>query len=79
MGTEIYDVAPPFLRFLPKCTACQPQGLPPLSIGLGGNQIGKPLGLGQIQSVVIEGATGKLSGLSQPESRYRSKIGEKGS
>ena len=45
------------------------QGLAPLGLGLGVDQIGEALGRGQVELPVLEGAAGEFAGLGRPQPR----------
>ena len=45
------------------------QGLAPLGLGLGINEVSDPLGLGQIEPAILEGAAGELAGLRKAQAK----------
>ena len=47
------------------------QGLAPLGLGLGINEVSDPLGLGQIEPAILEGAAGELAGLRKAQAKGR--------
>ena len=47
--------------------------LHPLAFGLGGKQVGKPLGLGKVDPAIVERAPGELPRDRGPHPRHRAK------
>ena len=45
------------------------QRLPPLRLGVGADQVGERLDLGEVELAVLEGAAGELAGLRHPQAR----------
>ena len=67
MGQGAQDRGAPALVQRSQPTLHLGQGLSALGLGLGGDQIGQALDLGQIQFAVVERAAGEFAGLRRPE------------
>ena len=60
---------PPGLGAIAEQAAHLLERLPALRLGLGADQVGQRLDLGEIELAVLEGAAGELARLRQPQAR----------